>query len=86
MRDYALSRAAIADETAGTPLFVRFYRNWRARRAIASMSRFDDYLLRDIGVAREDVIWAAGLPLCVNSALALEERSFARRRPLARRI
>jgi uncharacterized protein YjiS (DUF1127 family) len=86
MRDYALSRAEAAGVSAGTPQLLRLWNNWRARRALARMTHFDDYLLRDIGVAREDVIWAAGLPLCVNAALALEERSFARRRPLSRRI
>jgi hypothetical protein len=39
------------------------------------MDSFDDYMLRDIGVSRGDVRWAAGLPLTVNAALALEERS-----------
>jgi hypothetical protein len=36
-------------------------------------------MLSDIGVTREDVQWAQGLPLTVNAALALEERSFKRR-------
>ncbi len=40
---------------------------------------FDDYLLRDIGVTREDVQWAQSLPLTVDAALALEERAFKRR-------
>jgi hypothetical protein len=40
----------------------------------------DDYLLRDIGVTRQDVRWASRLPLTVNAALALEERAFRRRR------
>jgi uncharacterized protein YjiS (DUF1127 family) len=86
MRDYALTRAASAGELGSTSLIARVYENWKARRAVARMRNFDDYLLRDIGVAREDVLWAAGLPLTVNAALALEERSSARRRPLSRRI
>ena len=86
MRDYALSRAETAGMTAGTPRLVLLWRNWKTHQALARMTHFDDYLLRDIGVAREDVIWAAGLPLTVNAAFALEERSSARRRPLSRRI
>lgn len=80
MRDYALSRAVSTGELGGPSLFSRLYRNWKARRAVSHLSNFDDYLLRDIGVTREDVVWAAGLPLSVNAALALEERSFAKRR------
>ncbi len=37
-------------------------------------------MLRDIGVKREDISWAAGLPLTVNAALALEEHSFRQQR------
>ena len=36
-----------------------------------------------LGVARGDVRWAAGLPLTVNAALALEERAWTRRRSAA---
>jgi hypothetical protein len=39
------------------------------------MEAFDDHMLRDIGVVRGDIRWAAGLPLTVNAALALDERS-----------
>ena len=48
-----------------------------ARRVAART--LDEYLLRDIGVTRAEVRWAAGLPLTVNAALALEERSQLRR-------
>jgi uncharacterized protein YjiS (DUF1127 family) len=80
MRDYALNRAHFAGEVAGSSLIARFLRNWRARRAVSRLDSFDDYLLRDIGVTREDIRWAAGLPLTVNAAIALEERSTHRRR------
>ena len=80
MRDYALNRAVSLEEADGTSVISRLIRNWRARRSVSRLETFDDYMLRDIGVAREDVIWAAGLPLTVNAALALEERSNQRRR------
>jgi uncharacterized protein YjiS (DUF1127 family) len=79
MRDYALSRAQAAEATGSASMFGALIRNWRARRAVARMDRLDDHMLRDIGVTREDVIWAAGLPLTVNAALALEERGRRRR-------
>ncbi len=75
MRDYALNRAIGLDQVRGVSLLRRFVHNWLARRAVAKLDTYDDYLLRDIGVARADVRWAAGLPLTVNAAIALEERS-----------
>jgi len=80
MRDYALHNAQAFDETDGMSIVSRFIRNWRARRSVSRLEAYDDYMLTDIGVSRDDVIWAAGLPLTVNAALALEERSSARRR------
>jgi uncharacterized protein YjiS (DUF1127 family) len=80
MRDYALSRAVSLDEVSGTSFLRRIFRNWVARRAVARLENLDDYLLSDIGVKREDVRWAARLPLTVNAALALEEHSFRQRR------
>ncbi|MFT3989371.1 DUF1127 domain-containing protein [Aestuariivirga sp.] len=80
MRDYALTRAeGLGIATESNPL-TRLFRNWKARRRVAQLEAYDDYMLRDIGVTRGDVIWAAGLPLTVNAALALEERSQAARR------
>lgn len=80
MRDYALHRAESLGEVGRTSFLRRIFRNWVARRAVARLENFDDYLLRDIGVKREDIRWAAGLPLSVNAALALEEHSFRQRR------
>lgn len=80
MRDYALSHAHSFEAAGSASLLGRFFRNWRARRAVARLDTFDDYMLRDIGVSRGDVHWAAGLPLTVNAALALEERSHQRQR------
>jgi hypothetical protein len=37
-------------------------------------------MLRDIGLTREDLRWASGLPLSVNAALAMEQRSTNRER------
>ncbi len=80
MRDYALNRAIGLDEVRGVSLLRRFVHNWLARRAVAKLDSYDDYLLRDIGVERSDVRWAAALPLSVNAAIALEERSGTNRR------
>lgn len=80
MREYALNRALSAGEASGGSLIARLWRNWIARRAVSRLADYDDYILRDIGVTRDDVNWAAGRPLTVNAALALEERSNQRTR------
>ena len=80
MRDYALNRATNLGEAGGRSIFHRLARNWQARRRVVNLQSYDDYLLRDIGVTREEIQWAAGLPLTVNAALALEERAFRRRK------
>lgn len=79
MRDYALNRAVSLGEYGAVSLVRRLLRNWKARRRIVNLGSFDDHMLRDIGVSRGEIEWAAGLPLTVNAALALEERAFRRR-------
>jgi uncharacterized protein YjiS (DUF1127 family) len=80
MRDYALSRAQSAEAAGSASILWRMIGNWRARRAVARLDKLDDFLLRDIGLSRDDLRWAAGLPLTVNAAMALEERTAARAR------
>lgn len=79
MRDYVMNRAISLEEGQGFSIARRLWRNWTARKRVASLGRFDDYMLQDIGVTRDEVEWAAGLPLTVNAALALEEKAFSRR-------
>lgn len=49
------------------------------RRRLYRMLRLDDHLLDDIGITREELLWAIDLPLGVNAALELHERAKARR-------
>lgn len=84
MREYALHHAESFGEYGVASIFGRLVRNWRARRAVRRLADLDDYMLRDIGATRGDISWAAGLPLTVNAALALEERSFNTRRQFPR--
>jgi uncharacterized protein YjiS (DUF1127 family) len=80
VRDYVLNRSLSLEFSSGTWGLRNLWRNLKAKRRIVRLGDLDDHLLRDIGVTREEVEWAAGLPLTVNSALALEERAFRRRR------
>jgi len=79
MRDYALYRAESLGEFGIISFARRLVRNWKAKRRIVALGNFDDYMLQDIGITRDEVQWAVGLPLTVNAAIALEERAFRRR-------
>lgn len=80
MRNYALTHARSFEAAGAFSILGRLIRNWRARRAVTRLDRLDDYMLRDIGVTRDEIRWAAGLPLSVNAALELDERATQRRR------
>ncbi len=54
---------------------VRTFENWQARRAVRSLLTLEDHTLHDAGTLRCDVEWASHLPLSINAALALDERS-----------
>jgi len=56
------------------------FRNWRARSKVRALHDLDDRMLADIGVRRDEVIWASYLPLTTNAALELENAAFRRRR------
>ena len=79
MKEYALNQAISRGEYGVVSFARRLARNWKAKRRIMALGDFDDYMLQDIGITRDEVQWAAGLPLTVNAAVALEERAFRRR-------
>ena len=72
--------AFAAFEQSKSSFLVRIAENWQARRSVRKLLNMDEYMLRDAGTSRNDVEWAIGLPLTVNAALALEERSRVSRR------
>ncbi len=63
--------------TTGAVKFL--FKNWMIRRRIRALAGYETSVLDDIGVTREEVIWASRLPLSVNSAIALQDRSWRRR-------
>lgn len=63
----------VADKACG------FIRNWRARRGLARLEACEDFILRDIGLTRDDIRWAASLPLRVGAMAALQSRTSAPR-------
>jgi uncharacterized protein YjiS (DUF1127 family) len=78
MRDYVLHRAQSLGLGDASFSLRNLWRNLLARRSVNRLENLDDHMLRDIGVTREELQWAVGLPLTVNAAFALEERAFKR--------
>ena len=60
--------------------FAALYRNWKVRRQVSKLQDRDDRTLDDIGVTRDEVIWASYLPLSVNAAHELEKAAYRRRK------
>ena len=54
-------------------------RNWKKRRQLKTLSEFDDHLLADIGVTREDVRWALDLPFSYDPGVELQRRALRNR-------
>ncbi len=79
MRDYVLHQASQLGYAPGQGLLVNLLRNWRARRAVARLDQFDDHILRDIGVTRDEIREAVGVSLNENAALVLHETARQRR-------
>lgn len=48
-------------------------KNKASREALSSLTKLDDRALKDIGITRADVDWAAGLPYETNASEALNE-------------
>jgi uncharacterized protein YjiS (DUF1127 family) len=82
MREYVLNRAILQEQAGPLAWWRQLWRNWQAKRSVATLINLNDHLLRDVELTRADVEWALSLPLSVNAMQALEERAFRRRRPM----
>ena len=58
---------------------TRLLHNWLVRRKVRALADNDDQILDDIGIRRDEITWAVRLPLTVNAAIALQDRSCKRR-------
>lgn len=56
-----------------------FLHAWRRRRQYRTLLDFDDRMLDDMGVTREEVYRHAGLPLYRNAAIELSHAAWTRR-------
>ncbi len=72
MREYAQFIASREVQPSAWSIVSNLLHNWRAHKEIAKLSKFDDHMLRDIGLARGDLRCAGSLPLSVNPVHALK--------------
>ncbi len=80
MNDYAYHQAQVSGSLEGEGIISRLIHNYQARRTVKQLIQMDDYILRDMGVTREEINWAASQPFYMNAANLLEDRSSTRRR------
>ncbi|HRX37686.1 MAG TPA: DUF1127 domain-containing protein [Aestuariivirga sp.] len=70
MRKIALSTGLTQDFGFGLAVIRRVIRNWQARRKLRTLQLFDDYMLADIGLTRDDLHY--GLRLSSRADIADE--------------
>ncbi len=58
---------------------VRAYHNWKTRNQVRNLAHYEQRMLDDMGVTRDEVVWASRLPLSLNAAWELRHRSRTRR-------
>ena len=78
MRDYILHQARSRELTYSFPAVPRVVANWWKRRTLRKLRELDDYLLRDIGLTRDEVSAALRLPLSIDPVAELDRRTRAR--------
>ena len=54
-------------------------RSWRDRRTVETLTDFDDHMLADIGLTRDDVQRALDLPFADNASIELQRLAFTNR-------
>ncbi|MCA3562430.1 MAG: DUF1127 domain-containing protein [Aestuariivirga sp.] len=72
MRDYILALSIARDSTFAFPKLRRMLRSWFMKRDLATLERFDDYMLSDIGLTRGDLRHLRRLPLDVDLTHEME--------------
>lgn len=66
MREYVLHQAQSRQAYGRLTPLVRVVKNWLNRRALRKLESFDDYMLRDIGLTRDDLRAMRRQPLTLD--------------------
>lgn len=76
----ALLEAGISFTVDTIRATLKNQRTFRTNRAaFRQMLKLEDNILQDIGVTRDDIVWASNLPISKNAALELNSVATARR-------
>jgi uncharacterized protein YjiS (DUF1127 family) len=85
MREAAsfIARQSFASEPGILSMIVRVaaqaFRSWQNRRRIAALNDFDDHLLADMGLQKDDVRQVLELPFAQDPALELQRLALRNR-------
>ena len=74
MRDYIVEQANFRSRTYAFSWLRRVIRNWLSRRYLRKLEQFDDYLLSDIGLTRDDLRYGQSLPHDVDPIAELTQQ------------
>lgn len=66
MREYILEQSQARLPYGSFSMLVRMVKNWRARGQLRQLRSLDDYLLRDIGLSREELDVLRKQPLTLD--------------------
>jgi uncharacterized protein YjiS (DUF1127 family) len=79
----------IASQTRSAPVSVLseiardvagLFHAWSNRRKVSKLGEFDDHMLADIGLTREDVRWALNQPFTYDPTITLRWRALRNHR------
>lgn len=69
----ALKEKAAQLYDAGNQKYALRQQRRTDRQAFAHLLKLDDNILQDIGVTRDDIIWANSLPIAKNASIELQK-------------
>jgi uncharacterized protein YjiS (DUF1127 family) len=70
--------ASVLSETVH--LVTGLFQAWSNRRKVSKLGEFDDHILADLGLTREDVRWALNQPFSYDPSITLQWRALRNHR------
>lgn len=66
MRNFVLWEAQSREAYGRLTIVARVLRNWRNRKDLKKLRAMDDYMLRDMGITRDEITRLSRLPLTAD--------------------
>ena len=80
MTNQVIAQTRVQSDSRQPTGWKNVFHNWFVRRQVRALQDRSDAILDDIGVTRDEVAWAAELPLNTNAARELEQAAYRRRK------